>query len=561
MRILLRKHKWLLLLNSLLCLVTSGLYVYLAIILKKVTNIAFSGDISEFSTKIIMSIAYFIVLSIVSFLFSFTSKFTIIKITQRLKKNIFTGVLRRNNQDYNHVNTADYISALTNDVKIVEENLLTQLVSVSQGVCMFFGSLVTLFIINYMIALVLILVILLMFIVPTAFGKSLQKRQNDVSTSLSGFTVRIKDLLSGYEVIKSYNMQKHTDQQFDYINQDVATNQKRAAKVIALSETVAKALALISIFSGIFVAAYFVVIGSLTPGTMIAVIQLSSNCISPLQVIMEGFPKISSAKMVLKRLEDCIEYEDHAFTGESHPTFEHHIHVENLSFSYDETKSVLNGIDLKIEKGKKYGIVGKSGCGKSTLIKLLSGNYYNYEGNITFDNKEIRNLNEKKLLTLFSTVHQSVYMFDDNIKENICLYDDFPEEQLARAIITSGVDGFLPTMPEGMDYAVGENGNKLSGGQRQRIAVARALIRNQPILIMDEGTSSIDRQTAFDIESGLLDIEDLTVITVTHNLNEDLLEKYDEIIFMENGRISAKGHLNVLLKNSEDFTNFCSQAL
>ena len=147
---------------------------------------------------------------------------------------------------------------------------------------------------------------------------------------------------------------------------------------------------------------------------------------------------------------------------------------------------------------------------------------------------------------LSSVIHQNIYLFDETIYDNICLHQEYSKERVEQAVEESGLTGFLSELPDGLGYQAGENGADLSGGQRQRIAVARALIRHKPLLILDEGTSAVDRKTAYDIESRLLKKEDLTLITVTHHLNKELLEQYDEIIYMEDGRIKEKGNFEKL---------------
>ena len=157
---------------------------------------------------------------------------------------------------------------------------------------------------------------------------------------------------------------------------------------------------------------------------------------------------------------------------------------------------------------------------------------------------------------MVSVIHQNVYMFDKSIKENICLYKEFSEAKIDEILSLSGVDKFIKGLEGELEYAVGENGSNLSGGQRQRIAIARALIQETPILVLDEGTSSIDMQTGYDIESRLLNIDNLTLITINHKMSEELLGLYDEIIFMEDGAIIEKGSLTKLLEKKGRFYNF-----
>ena len=213
-------------------------------------------------------------------------------------------------------------------------------------------------------------------------------------------------------------------------------------------------------------------------------------------------------------------------------------------------------MNVKISKNKKYAIVGTSGCGKSTLAKLIMGYYADYNGQIKYDNQDIKNMDIEKINEIISIIHQDVYMFDKSIKDNICLYKEFSSEKINKILELSGVDNFINELEGELDYHVGENGNNLSGGQKQRIAIARALINESPIIILDEGTSAIDMQTGYDIESRLLKLDELTLITITHKMSEELLSLYDEVIFMEDGKIAEKGSFKELFSKEERFYDF-----
>ena len=553
-----RKSRFILVLTLLLSSLSSITIVYLSVFIQKTIDYVTIGDNNQFRNTLIYTIGYSIILGLVYFAYDLCSKKFIRNVLKMLRSKVFRGIMRANHKDFTNNNTADYISALTNDMKLIEENYIMPLLQILQYTVMFVATVIRLITLSPIVTLALFISMLLLFIVPSIFGKALESKQLEISNSLSLFTCKLKDMFSGYDVIRSYNLKEKIDGEFEENNENIARVKFNADRLFAINESVSQILGLGTQLVAIFLTGYFVLKGELSMGILIAVFQLSGTLVQPVIIIMSNIPKIASMKAVIERLETFSDYADHGLIGTDEPTFNKSIEVSNLQFSYDEDKVVIEGIDLELKKGKKYAIVGGSGCGKSTLIKLISGYYSNFNGNISFDGKSIENLSIEKVNTMIAMIHQNVYMFDKSIKENICLFKDFAEADINEALESSGVDKFIEHVEDGLNYLVGENGSNLSGGQRQRIAIARALIQKKPILILDEGTSAIDMQTAYDIESKLLSIKDLTLITITHKMSEELFGLYDEIIYMENGQIMEKGTFKELINKEEKFLDFYS---
>ncbi len=551
-----KKNKGLIILTILFSILSSLSFVLIAILLKNILDTATSGDMDGFFRILFFSIIYFAVLGLFAFLYSLFSKKLICVIINTIREKVFGGVIRHNIQDFHKVNTADRLSALTNDVKMVEDNYLLPMLDIIQNGIIFISSWVVMLYFDIIVTFCVLGAILIMLIVPGLFGSAMQKRQKRYSDMLSVFTGHTKDMLSGFEVIKSYGIRNYILSKFDKSNQATTEAKYSVEKITAANESVSMMLAIFVQVIVIFLSAYFIITGRSTVGAMIGMVQVSANLSTPLLMIFDSTPKIKSVRPIIDRLNDMADYTDNSFTGSIKPSYQQSLSVKDLSFSYDDKKPVLKGLSLDIEKGKKYAIVGKNGSGKTTLIKLLTGNYSTYRGSILYDNVDISTLDYEKFTKLSATIHQDVYMFNESIYDNICLHSDPKDDQLKKALESSGVSRFIHEKDNGLDTVVDENGVNLSGGQKQRIAVARALIQEKPILILDEGTSAIDRQTAHDIESRLLDMEGLTLITVTHNLNADALEQYDKIVFMKDGTIDEIGTYEELINRGGGFYAF-----
>lgn len=556
MKIYMKQNKVLLLFTILTSIIASLGYVFMAVLLQKLLDIAVEKNMQQFIPMVLFSIFYFVMLGIFLYLQSLLSKRITCKIIKQIRTDVFKGIVSQSMGDFGKRNTADYLSIITNDVKMIEDNFLLPFFEVVQYTVIFISSFVLMIYFDVIVTIVVFVAITLMFLVPSLLGKELEKRQNTLSSQLADFTTKLKDILSGFEIIKSYSMKQYVIQKFDKENSDTIHTKYNVDKLFALNEGLSSFLALMVQIVVLFLSAYFIITERITVGILLGMVQVSSNLANPLIMIFTNIPKIKSIQPIIEKLTVLSKYELNEVPKKQSATFNSVVSISNLSFAYEKQNRVLDKINLHIEKGKKYVIVGKSGCGKTTLVKLLAGYYTEYSGKILYDNTDLNMMNENDIVQLSSIIHQNIYMFNESVYDNICLHEDYSKESIDKAVKASGLNDVIEKLPEGLLYEAGENGSNLSGGQRQRIAVARALIRNKPILILDEGTSAIDMQTAYDIENHLLKIEGLTIITITHNLKKELLELYDNIIYMENGEIIERGTFEELTSVPSRFLKY-----
>lgn len=556
MKIYMKQNKVLLLFTILTSIIASLGYVFMAVLLQKLLDIAVEKNMQQFIPMVLFSIFYFVMLGIFLYLQSLLSKRITCKIIKQIRTDVFKGIVSQSMGDFGKRNTADYLSIITNDVKMIEDNFLLPFFEVVQYTVIFISSFVLMIYFDVIVTIVVFVAITLMFLVPSLLGKELEKRQNTLSSQLADFTTKLKDILSGFEIIKSYSMKQYVIQKFDKENSDTIHTKYSVDKLFALNEGLSSFLALMVQIVVLFLSAYFIITERITVGTLLGMVQVSSNLANPLIMIFTNIPKIKSIQPIIEKLTVLSKYELNEVPKKQSATFNSAVSISNLSFAYEIQNRVLDKINLHIEKGKKYVIVGKSGCGKTTLVKLLAGYYTEYSGKILYDNTDLNMMNENDIVQLSSIIHQNIYMFNESVYDNICLHEDYSKESIDKAVKASGLNDVIEKLPEGLLYEAGENGSNLSGGQKQRIAVARALIRNKPILILDEGTSAIDMQTAYDIENHLLKIEGLTIITITHNLKKELLELYDDIIYMENGEIIERGTFEELTSVPSRFLKY-----
>ena len=318
-------------------------------------------------------------------------------------------------------------------------------------------------------------------------------------------------------------------------------------------DTITLIFGTITYLTVLVICGYSIYNGTLSAGTSIIVIQLMDSITNPLSDIINLLSSIFSIKEIAEKLKNILTKNVKNSIQNHVSEFKKDLSISNVTFSYNGKKDVLKNINFTFEKNKKYAIVGESGSGKSTLIKLLMRYYDSYTGTISLDGININEIDDNSFYSKFSIIQQNVFMLDDTVQENLCLYNKYPIERIQDAISKSGLTQVISNLENGLETFVGENGENLSGGERQRISIGRALLRNTEIMILDEFTSALDNETALEIENTLLDIPDLTLISITHKLIKNTLEKYDQVIVMRNGEIIEIGSFNQLILNRSYF--------
>ena len=512
-----------------------------------IVDIFASGDSDKFLIITISSISLIIVMFLTEYIDGLVMSSYIKNTVNYLRTDIFSKIINKDIKDFSLDNSGKYISILYNDLKIIEDNFFNNLFQVISCFISFIISLVVLFSISPTIVIFISIFGVLGFIIPNALSKKLVIQKNEYSNNLEEVTSITKDLFSGFEVIKGFNISNKINEIFKTASTNVETSKKK----YSILEGIIRGFSLsfsVTIYLGVLLlGGYFMYKKSITVGTAIIIIQLSTHIVGPVKLSISLINQIRSVAMIADKIEEILEDTHDDFENTKLENFSKSICIENLNFSYTEERKALDNINLTFDKNKKYAIVGESGSGKSTLIKLLMRYYNDYEGKISIDNLNIKNIYSSDLYKNISMIQQNIFMFDDSIKENIRLYSNHDDKDILDACKRSGLDKLLNKLPNGINSLVGENGNKLSGGEKQRIAIARALINNTQILILDESTSALDNETAYNLENSLLNLENLTLITVTHKLIKNILNRYDEIIVMKNGKIIEKGNFEDLI--------------
>ena len=512
-----------------------------------IVDIFSNGETEKFVPIILASIFLIILLFVTEYIDGYVMSSYIKNTVNYLRCDIFTKILNKDMKDFSLDNSGKYISILYNDIKIIEDSLLNNIFLVISSFISFIISLLFLFSISPSIVIFIVIFGILGFVIPNALSKKLIVEKNNYSHNLEEITSVTKDLFSGFEVIKGFNIGSKINTIFKNSSNTVESTKKKCS----ILESIIKGFSLsfsVTVYLGVLIlGGYLMYKGEISVGTAIIIIQLSTHIVGPVKTSISLINQIKSVSLIADKIDEILYDSCEDIEEISLPKFENKIEVKNLDFSYTNDRKALNNINLTFEKNKKYAIVGESGCGKSTLIKLLMRYYKDYNGDILIDNKDIHKIFSNDLYKNMSMIQQNVFMFDDSIKENIKLFANYSDEEVLSICDRSGLSNLISRLPDGINSLVGENGNRLSGGEKQRIAIARSLINNTKILILDESTSALDNETAYNLESSLLSINDLTLIVVTHKLIKNILLNYDEIIVMKDGVVIEKGSFDYLI--------------
>ncbi|WP_312650393.1 ABC transporter ATP-binding protein [Proteiniclasticum sp.] len=456
--------------------------------------------------------------------------------TLRIRRRAFENIMTKSTRAFNGKLKNEYISNLVNDINTFEGKYFHALLNLIFGAEIYLASLLILFYLEWELAVIMVGVSLVIFLINRSFQKKTIRMQEDVQKSGERFTVNIANTFSGLEILKLNRIEERF---LTGSMRETELLEKRKAGVNIFTFWQGRFSNFLGFITTILIL-YFI-ISRLEPGYDLArvmfVISMASSTIWPITEIMPLFNVLKSNSTII---ENILRNDESSERNEDLKPydFKESIEVRDLTFSYGDRRILTKG-NLILEKGKKYLLKGSSGAGKSTFIQLLSKVYEDYEGEILIDGRDLREISEESFNRHVSFIYQDVFLFEDTIRSNICLYKKYEESEIEKAVKGSGLDPLLSKKEKGMEEFIEENGKNLSGGERQRISIARAIIRNPQILFADEVTSALDESLGRLVEETILSL-DTTVIAISHRFYPGVTEKYDAVIEIRNGGLYLK---------------------
>ena len=453
---------------------------------------------------------------------------------EQVRQRILEQVLYRTVAQYNAEGDAAYLSLLTTDLRTLYDDYYMSLFSI-----VFWGGIMLCALAMYLyISPVMLLAILLVTIPPLVLPRRMNERlkatRDAFSLQMADYTQQLKELLGGFEIIRSFLREdayaalhqkaarKARESELDY--------QQSLNAMVTNTSLISNLIFPVVMLVGLFLAFD----GRLTMGTVSTAASMANFVITPCHQIAQCWAKIKSSQGIRQRLEAAMAEPQAAEQGEPIGPIES-IQCETVRFAYPNTaEPVLKDASLTVDAAQKVALVGESGCGKSTLAKLLFQYYPDYSGDILFNGRQVRTLNRTALYRRVGYIAQTAYLFHDTIRNNICLHEDFPDEQLAHAIAAAGLTDWVASLPDGLDTVISENGKNLSGGQRQRIGIARLALRSYDLIIADEITASLDPDTSQQVMENLIAMPCM-VVAITHDVAGSFMHQFDKVYRVEHG--------------------------
>ena len=446
----------------------------------------------------------------------------------------------------------DILSRLSNDLADIEWsvfNCLQMLVKDPINIIVF--AFVLIFISPKMVLFAIVVLPISLFIISKV-GQSLKRNSTKGQDKLGYLFSILEEAVFGVKAIKSFNMEDEMSKRFEKENQEYTKRMIKVSKRKELGSPLIELLATMILAVIVVFGGSLVINGELRPAVLIFFVIVFSRIIPPAQAVISAYYNLQKGSAAAHRIFEVLDEKEGITERENaiqKNEFEHSIEYRNVSFAYqsDNNEYVLKNINLTIEKGKTIAVVGPSGAGKTTLVDLLPRFYDCTSGEILIDGIPIKDININSLRELSGIVSQESILFNDSILHNIAFGKrNTNKEKIIEAAKIANADEFINQLPNVYYTTIGDRGLSLSGGQRQRISIARAILKNPPILILDEATSALDTESEYYVQEALERVmQNRTSIIIAHRLST--IQHADEIIVMDKGEIIERGtHQNLI---------------
>lgn len=553
------KQKWYIAIIFILILIEPSINSILNFWLQNLFNSATPGTDKIIVLRLLtIGFLLWILKRVISFTSGVLKNRFICNAKQEVKHKLFVNLLGLDTANVSEIaSSGEYISLFTNDITIIETRFYNQVVALISSVFSIVILGTSFIALNFKLAVAILIFGVITMFVPVVFSKKLNEKNLIYSNNISKFTQRMKEYMVAYPTIKNYSIETTISKKFNNYNHDVEEAKFEADYALTLANNIGQLLSWFMQFIGVGLGVMLVVKGEILIGTVVAAQSFASDLASPLQDVIININSIKSVKEIVRKIE--------RMSSNKQPKTVIDSKVENTSKKTDDDicnisfkdfslhiggKSIVDQFSFTFVSGKKYLIIGLNGSGKSTLFKSLKKWYNVTEGDICINGISISTLDSKTISKKVSYLNENVSLFSGSVKENISLFRKFDAERFENAIKDAQIKIDL-------SREISDEGRNVSSGEQRRIEIARSLLESVKVLIFDEVVSTLDIETAYEIEKMALGLNEKTVIFISHNFSGKLVREYDEILVMNNGKLLAHGKYNDLLNSCSYFKKIC----
>ena len=511
------------------------------------------GDFKVLMMMVGIIISMFLLKNISNYLAMYFITFLRNGVLKDIRNKLYSKIVSFPLAFYSEKTKGDTISRVSADVNEVRNSFLAILEMIVREPLTILFSLITMLILSLKLTLFVLVFIPISGLIISRIGKSLKKGSLKVQKEQGVFLSVLEETMGGLRIIKAFNVEKMFAKKFEDSNARYYKHSNKLLNRQNLASPLSELLGIIVIGVLLVYGGYLVFVDkTMDASFFVGYITLAYNILTPAKAIAKASYRVKRGDGAANRILEFIETEN-TIAEIDNPiekdTFENEVLLSNVSFKY-QNKYVLKDFNLKISKGKSIALVGQSGSGKSTIANLVTRFYDVNKGSIFIDGENIKNLSKKSLRGLTGLVNQDSILFNDTVANNLKIgKEDATEEEIIEALKIANAWEFVKDLPKGINTNIGDSGGKISGGQKQRINIARAVLKNPPIMILDEATSALDTESERVVQDALENMmQNRTSIVIAHRLST--IQNADLIVVMQKGEIAEQGtHAELMAKN------------
>ncbi|MBZ0311364.1 ABC transporter ATP-binding protein [Clostridium butyricum] len=515
-------------------------------------------DFNKIGRILITLLGIYLISAVFSFIQGFIMTGVSQKLTYRLRKEMIEKIDRMPMNYFDRRTHGEVLSRITNDIDTLNQSLNQSMTQIITSITTIIGIVFMMYTINVIMTCVIVLIVPISLIFITFIAKKSQKYFKEQQDYLGHVNGQVEEVYGGHNIVKVFNGEEDAINKFNTDNETLYRSAWKSQFLSGLMQPIMMFISNIGYVAVAILGGFFAIQNKISVGDIQSFIQYTRSFTQPLAQIAQISNMLQSIAASSERVFEFLEEEEEVQfvdNPESIENIEGNVEFKNVKFGYYPDKIIINNFSLKVNEGKKVAIVGPTGAGKSTIIKILMRFYDINNGDILIDGKSIYNFNRRDLRKLFGMVLQETWLFNGSIKENIRYGNlDASDEEVHNAAESAEADEFISTFHEGYEMILNEEVSNVSQGQKQLLTIARAILKDPKILILDEATSSVDTRTELKIQKAMDTLmEGRTSFIIAHRLST--IKNADIILVLKDGDIIEQGNHEELMAMNGFYTN------